>query len=546
MTTRPATILTGTRCSSARPTCSSCAAWPGAAGSSAGSPAPTPPGMRTGYFVAPSVDGAPDSTISLLDPDTWTVDTLDFDWDVMRPTEVDASQVDLTQSGRTGTDVNTDSSGLDPLDDADYPTYLGQSSTLLLTRRPTCEELSYGRHGRAQRVRVLRPLHRGSGRGAARRDPARRRCGDDRGRRLIHSGNWLVGSVRHQFSLDSWKMAFTLVRNAMGPPAAGGALRILPSVHWRDRGGRGAVTGPTTAPSRTSSSGCAPASTESTAASSADVDAATMRIKAMVPSVLGETPTGWCMPCVPYAGPNVGFAFLPEAAAGVWIEFEGGDVSYPIWVGGYWREGEVPGRRRADVKVIVTPPRTSSSSTTISGSITLSDPNGNTVTLDSSGITLANGASTVVVGSQQRVGQRRRAGGAVESGSSPTLPGVTHGRYAFPFRSTRARSRPRRRDTPSTSTRWSVSCCSPTRASASTCRSSAAGCDRWCSRRSPTRWRRPCSCASSKAFDQWLAGVATVDDVQVATSAGSPLAETGHAGGDGQLHAGGDADRRQT
>ena len=48
------------------------------------------------------------------------------------------------------------------------------------------------------------------------------------------------------------------------------------------------------------------------------------------------------MPCVPYAGPNVGFAFLPEMGSGVWIEFEGGDVSYPIWVGGYWREGEFP------------------------------------------------------------------------------------------------------------------------------------------------------------------------------------------------------------
>ena len=32
----------------------------------------------------------------------WTVDSLDFDWDVMRPTEVDASQVDLTQSSDAG------------------------------------------------------------------------------------------------------------------------------------------------------------------------------------------------------------------------------------------------------------------------------------------------------------------------------------------------------------------------------------------------------------------------------------------------------------
>ncbi len=79
-----------------------------------------------------------------------------------------------------------------------------------------------------------------------------------------------------------------------------------------------------------------------------------MRIKAKVPSVLGETDTGWCMPCVPYAGPGVGFAFLPETGSGVWIEFEGGDVSFPIWVGGYWRQGEFPADAADHVKVIVT------------------------------------------------------------------------------------------------------------------------------------------------------------------------------------------------
>ena len=68
-----------------------------------------------------------------------------------------------------------------------------------------------------------------------------------------------------------------------------------------------------------------------------DVDASTLRIKAKVPAVLGDQESGWCMPCVPYAGKNVGMAFLPEQGSGVWIEFEGGDVSYPIWTGCYWR-----------------------------------------------------------------------------------------------------------------------------------------------------------------------------------------------------------------
>src|SRR5262249_42073563 len=72
------------------------------------------------------------------------------------------------------------------------------------------------------------------------------------------------------------------------------------------------------------------------------VDGPTLRIKAKVPAVLGTQETGWCLPCVPYAGPDVGIAFLPEEGSAVWIEFEGGDVSYPIWVGGYWRDGEQP------------------------------------------------------------------------------------------------------------------------------------------------------------------------------------------------------------
>ena len=83
------------------PTCSSCAAWPAAQRQApAASPAPTPPGQRTGFFVDPPDRRAPVATISLVDPAAWDVDTLDFDWDVMRPTEVEASQVDpSTDSG---------------------------------------------------------------------------------------------------------------------------------------------------------------------------------------------------------------------------------------------------------------------------------------------------------------------------------------------------------------------------------------------------------------------------------------------------------------
>lgn len=127
------------------------------------------------------------------------------------------------------------------------------------------------------------------------------------------------------------------------------------------------------------------------------VDAATLRIKAKVPSVLGTQESGWCMPCVPYAGSGVGIAFLPEQGSGVWIEFEGGDVSYPIWAGCYWRSDEQPEDAAPQVKVIVTASGHKILLDDKAGKITISDANGNDVTLDSSGITLTRGSSSVQV-----------------------------------------------------------------------------------------------------------------------------------------------------
>jgi uncharacterized protein involved in type VI secretion and phage assembly len=68
------------------------------------------------------------------------------------------------------------------------------------------------------------------------------------------------------------------------------------------------------------------------------------RIKALVPEVLGEVITGWASPCAPYFGTQAGFFAMPPPGAGVWIEFEAGDTSRPIWVGGWWGRTDVPMR----------------------------------------------------------------------------------------------------------------------------------------------------------------------------------------------------------
>lgn len=72
------------------------------------------------------------------------------------------------------------------------------------------------------------------------------------------------------------------------------------------------------------------------------------RLTLRVPSVLGsDVVTGWATPCVPYGGAaDQGFLFIPEVDSGVWVEFEEGDLEFPIWVGTFWSkpggESELP------------------------------------------------------------------------------------------------------------------------------------------------------------------------------------------------------------
>ena len=66
------------------------------------------------------------------------------------------------------------------------------------------------------------------------------------------------------------------------------------------------------------------------------------RVRARVPEVLGEVETGWALPCAPYSGDGSGVFTVPEPGAGVWIEFEAGDVSRPIWSGCWWGSGKLP------------------------------------------------------------------------------------------------------------------------------------------------------------------------------------------------------------
>ncbi|MGY1670348.1 phage baseplate assembly protein V [Geodermatophilus sp. SYSU D00710] len=59
------------------------------------------------------------------------------------------------------------------------------------------------------------------------------------------------------------------------------------------------------------------------------------------PRVLG-TGVVPAMPCVPFAGRGEGFYMLPGIGSNVWVEFEAGDPSRPIWSGCFWDEQSIP------------------------------------------------------------------------------------------------------------------------------------------------------------------------------------------------------------
>lgn len=68
-----------------------------------------------------------------------------------------------------------------------------------------------------------------------------------------------------------------------------------------------------------------------------------LRIRIRVPELLGDFETDWALPCIPFGGmAQAGTVNIPAIGANVWVEFEGGDIRYPIYVGYYFVRGQVP------------------------------------------------------------------------------------------------------------------------------------------------------------------------------------------------------------
>jgi uncharacterized protein involved in type VI secretion and phage assembly len=140
------------------------------------------------------------------------------------------------------------------------------------------------------------------------------------------------------------------------------------------------------------------------------------RIMAMVPDVLGLSPSTWALPCVPFGGIQTGMFAVPAIGAGVWIEFEQGNIDYPIWTGCFWGSAaEMPALTK------LAPPGLSSvtMSTTLQNGMIISDMPGPTggimiksttgasIIVNDTGIYIQNGkgASIVMTGPTVTINQ---------------------------------------------------------------------------------------------------------------------------------------------
>lgn len=123
------------------------------------------------------------------------------------------------------------------------------------------------------------------------------------------------------------------------------------------------------------------------------------RVKAQVPRVLGDLETtGWALPAFAYGGAKEqGFFAVPDVGAGVWIEFEGGELRFPIWSGTWYAPGAIPESAKPGKKVLKTKSGHKIVLDDDGGSLAITDSNGNSVTMDANTITVAAGKATKIV-----------------------------------------------------------------------------------------------------------------------------------------------------
>jgi hypothetical protein len=183
------------------------------------------PGMRTGYFALPSLDGEPAATLTLNDATAATVDSVDITWDVLRPSANLAKQTLFTDSDADGAGGTTSDSGLTLLEARGLSDFAGTTVTSLLTATVNDgEELTL----RSQSVLIESGWFvRCTGSTDVNRLGSILRAGTVaqlNAAGSLHSGKYFVWSVRHRITMEKHTMDFVMLRNAVGASTSPGML----------------------------------------------------------------------------------------------------------------------------------------------------------------------------------------------------------------------------------------------------------------------------------------------------------------------------------
>ena len=130
------------------------------------------------------------------------------------------------------------------------------------------------------------------------------------------------------------------------------------------------------------------------------------RINALVPAASSVTPTTWCDPCFAFTGKQMGAFMIPQIGASVWIQFQGGNPDFPVWMGGlYANQGEVPALALAgvpaDPNIVL---QTSLQNALVisdlpgpTGGIMLKSATGATIIVNDTGIYIQNGKGASII-----------------------------------------------------------------------------------------------------------------------------------------------------
>jgi uncharacterized protein involved in type VI secretion and phage assembly len=123
------------------------------------------------------------------------------------------------------------------------------------------------------------------------------------------------------------------------------------------------------------------------------------RVKVKVPEVLGDVDSGWALPSFAASGDGSGIYAIPPVGAGVWVEFEAGDLGRPVWAGGWHKDGALPKDVTPKKFVIQTPGGHVVTLDDDGAKVEIKESGGNTIVMDSNGIELKVGGQKVTIGS---------------------------------------------------------------------------------------------------------------------------------------------------